>query len=149
WFDYLHGMVGKNYTPLRKALDGAGKYFSTARAYESKVGSDPTTYLACRQNFAILTTDGYWNNNNNEDAESNYTGTKLSGDEEDGITITGPNNQSYKYLKAAPYWYSGLGDYADTTTLADVAMHYWKTDLRTADVSGYSGSAENRVPYSA
>ena len=27
-------------------------------------------------------------------------------------------------------------------------MHYWKTDLRTADVSGYAGSADNRVPYS-
>ena len=29
-------------------------------------------------------------------------------------------------------------------TLADIAMHYWKTDLRTSDVSGYAGSAENR-----
>ena len=148
WFDHLHGMVGKNYTPLRKALDGAGKYFSTARAYESKFGTDPTTYLACRQNFAILTTDGYWNNNNSEDAESNYTGTKLSGDEEDGVTITGPNNQSFKYEKAPPFYYSGVGDYADTTTLADVAMHYWKTDLRTSDTGASPGSAENRVPYS-
>ncbi len=148
WFDHLHGMTGKNYTPLRKALDGVGRYFSTARAYESKFGSDPTTYLACRQNFAILTTDGYWNNNNNEDAEANYSGANLSGDEEDGVTITGPNNQSFKYEKAPPFYYSGVGDHSDTTTLADVAMHYWKTDLRTTDVSGYAGSAENRVPYS-
>ncbi|MDQ2641857.1 MAG: PilC/PilY family type IV pilus protein [Pseudomonadota bacterium] len=148
WFDHLHGMVGRNYTPLRKALDGAGKYFSTARAYESKFGNDPATYLACRQNFAILTTDGYWNNNNSEDAESNYTGTKISGDEEDGVTITGPNNQSFKYEKTPPFYYSGVGDYNDTTTLADIAMHYWKTDLRTTDVGGYPGSAENRVPYS-
>lgn len=149
WFDHLHGMVGKNYTPLRKALDGAGKYFSTARAYESKFGTEPTTYLACRQNFAILTTDGYWNNNNNEDPESNYSGNKISGDEEDGVTITGPNNQSFKYEKAPPYFYSGVGDYNDDTTLADVAMHYWKTDLRTTDVANHPGSSENRVPSSA
>ena len=61
WFVHLHGMVGKYSTPLRKALDGAGKYFSTERAYQSTVGG-VDTYLACRQNFAILTTDGYWNN---------------------------------------------------------------------------------------
>jgi type IV pilus assembly protein PilY1 len=149
WFDHLHGMVGRNYTPLRKALDGAGRYFSSARAYQSVDSNNQTSYLACRQNFAILTTDGYWNNNNSEDAENNYTGTNLSGDEEDGATITGPNNQSFKYEKSVPYYYSGLGDHSDTTTLADVAMHYWKTDLRTADVSGYAGSAENRVPYSS
>ena len=63
WFDHLHGMDGENSTPLRQALNAAGKYFTTERAYQSTVGSD-TTYLACRQNFAILTTDGYWNNFN-------------------------------------------------------------------------------------
>ena len=65
-----------------------------------------------------------------------------------GSEINGPNNQSYQYEEAAPYWYANLGDYADDTTLADIAMHYWKTDLRTADVAGYAGSADNRVPYS-
>jgi len=149
WFDHLHGMAGKQYTPLRKALSAAGKYFATSKAYESTV-SGTTTYLACRQNFTILTTDGYWNNfNGSDDPDSDYAGTLISGDEEDGATITGPNNQSYKYEKQAPYWYNINGsDRADDTTLADIAMHYWKTDLRTTDVSGYPGSAENRVPYS-
>jgi type IV pilus assembly protein PilY1 len=147
WFDHLHGMQGKAYTPLRKALDAAGKYFSTLRAYESKDASG-TTYLACRQNFAILTTDGYWNNwNGSDDPDSNYSGNKISGDEENGTTITGPNNQTYRYERRAPYWYNGLGDYNDTTTLADIAMHYWKTDLRTSD-DGHPGSADNRVPFS-
>jgi type IV pilus assembly protein PilY1 len=148
WFDHLHGMQGKQYTPLRKALDAAGKYFSTSRAYLAIDDNRVTTYLACRQNFAILTTDGYWNNwNGTDDPDSNYT--SLSGDDKDGTTIVGPNNQSYKYERAAPYWYNIDGsDRNDTTTLADVAMHYWKTDLRTTDVSGFPGSADNRVPFS-
>ncbi|HUQ12593.1 MAG TPA: PilC/PilY family type IV pilus protein, partial [Steroidobacteraceae bacterium] len=147
WFDHLHGMQGQYSTPLRQALNAAGKYFSTPRAYRSTVSGD-TTYLACRQNFAILTTDGYWNNLGGEDPDSRYAGTNISGDEESGSTITGPNAQTFTYTRRAPFWYNNLGDYADTTTLADVAMHYWKTDLRTADVSGYAGSAENRVPIS-
>jgi type IV pilus assembly protein PilY1 len=146
WFDHLHGMVGRNATPLRKALDGAGKYFTSSRAYQSVTGGE-TTYLACRQNFAILTTDGYWNNfGGTDDPDGNYAG--ISGDEESGSVIAGGPDGSYQYLRQAPYWYNGLGDYADDTTLADIAMHYWKTDLRTADVSGYEGSADNKVPYS-
>jgi type IV pilus assembly protein PilY1 len=149
WFDHLHGMVGRQYTPLRKALDGAGKYFSTTRAYRATVDGD-TTYLACRQNFTILTTDGYWNNfGGTDDPDSNYSGTAIRGDEENGTVITGPNNQTYQYQRAAPYWYNIDGsDRSDTTTLADIAMHYWKTDLRTSDAAGYAGSAENRVPTS-
>jgi type IV pilus assembly protein PilY1 len=149
WFDHLHDMQGTYATPLRKALDGAGKYYSTSRAYRATVDGD-TTYLACRQNFTILTTDGYWNNfGGSDDPDSNYSGNNIRGDEEDGSVITGPNNQTYQYERAAPYWYNIDGsDRNDTTTLADVAMHYWKTDLRTTDVSGYAGSAENRVPSS-
>lgn len=147
WFDHLHGMQGQFSTPLRQALNAAGKYFSTERAYQSTVSGD-TTYLACRQNFAILTTDGYWNNYSGEDPDSRYTGTNISGDEESGSQITGPVNDPYTYTKQAPYWYNYAGsDKDDTTTLADVAMHYWKTDLRTSDGS-HPGSAENRVPSS-
>jgi type IV pilus assembly protein PilY1 len=148
WFDHLHAMSGQQYTPLRQALDAAGKYYSTDRAYRSTTSTE-TTYLACRQNFTILTTDGYWNNfNGSDDPDSNYAGALISGDEEDGTEITGPNNQSYTYERAAPYWYNITGsDKDDGTTLADIAMHYWKTDLRTSD-GGHAGSADNRVPYS-
>lgn len=145
WFDHLHGMTAKRYTPLRKALDGAGRYFTSPRAYRSVTNGD-ISYLACRQNFAILTTDGYWNNIGGEDPNSAYG--HISGDDKNGNVISGPNNQSFQYQRAAPYWYNGLGDYNDQTTLADIAMHYWKTDLLTTDVSGFPGSSDNRVPFS-
>lgn len=146
WFQHLHGMEAVRYTPLRKALNGAGQYFTTDRAYLSVDANGNRTYLACRQNFAILTTDGYWNNISGEDPDSAYN--HISGDDKNGTVVTGPNNQTYQYQRSAPYWYNNLGDYNDSSTLADIAMHYWKTDLRTTDVAGYPGSSENRVPFS-
>ncbi len=153
WFDHLHGIRAILSTPLRQALDAAGKYYSSENAYRSKIDSE-ITYLACRQNFTILTTDGYWNNMFGVDPDSDYA--HISGDEKDGFEVTGPDGELYKkpdgskfltYEKAAPYWYD-VPAAEDSTSLADIAMHYWKTDLRTEDVSGYEGSADNRVPVS-
>jgi type IV pilus assembly protein PilY1 len=153
WFDTLHGIEDVKSTPLRQALNAAGQYFATAKAYRSTVDGE-TTYLACRQNFTILTTDGYWNNMDGVDPDSDYT--HISGDEEQGFTIPGPDGEPIKnkdgttfltYRRAAPYWYN-IPAAEDDTSLADIAMHYWKTDLRTTDVSGYEGSAANQVPVS-
>lgn len=87
-------------TPLHGALQRAGRYFSTDDPWKDSTGN----MLACRQNYALLTTDGYWNQ---ADRAGGYT-TKVGNADKD-----------------SPY-----GDsYSDT--LADVAYHYWKTDLKT------------------
>lgn len=114
WFSrLLETDIGTNGTPLRTALNWAGNY------YETKTGNDDpwrqTGYanpLTCRQSFTILTTDGYW---------SDALALPLIGNS-DGT-------------EARPY--------RDThsNTLADIAMHYYKRDLRT-------GIADN-VPTSA
>jgi type IV pilus assembly protein PilY1 len=114
WFQrLLETTIQTAGTPLRTALNWAGNY------YESKTGDDDpwrqTGYanpLTCRQSFTILTTDGYW---------SDVFALNLIGNS-DGT-------------EARPY--------RDThsNTLADVAMYYYKRDLRT-------GIADN-VPTSA
>src|SRR5690606_31319892 len=61
WYSRLHNAIGHDGTPLHGALYQAGQYFSSDAAtgpYGPQTGADQ---LACRQNFAILTTDGYWN----------------------------------------------------------------------------------------
>ncbi|MCG8276167.1 PilC/PilY family type IV pilus protein [Stenotrophomonas sp. NLF4-10] len=116
WYQRLYGTIGYNGTPLHKALDDAGKYFSsnaTTGPYGPGVVSDQ---LSCRQNFTILTTDGYWNNLDIDVGEQ---------DNSSGATITGTDGTSYSYEPSAPYA-SG-----NSNTLADVAMRYWKNDLRT------------------
>ena len=98
-------------TPLRLLLENSGKYFDQAGndADHHLLGFiDPSPIVplkeggACQQNFTLLMSDGYWN------------GTKPNvGNTDAG---TGP--------------YDG-GPHADAyeNTLADVAMHYYETDL--------------------
>ncbi len=105
WFDrLLLTRIDPAGTPLRTSLNWAGNY------YETKTGTDDpwndtarATPLACRQSFSIMTTDGYWS-----DVFSLPGGSKNA----DGT-------------EARPY--------RDThsNTLADVAMYYYKRDLRT------------------
>ncbi|TDK27523.1 hypothetical protein E2F46_04865, partial [Luteimonas aestuarii] len=122
WYARMQGTIGQNGTPLHGALAKAGQYFSSSAANGPYGPQSGTDQLACRQNFTILTTDGYWNN------FSNYAVPVGNSDGTPGATITEPTTgASFTYTPGPPY--------ADTHggangTLADVAMHYWKTNLR-------------------
>jgi len=116
WYARLQGVIGYNGTPLHSALDNAGKYFSSSEATGPYGPQSGASQYSCRQNFAILTTDGYWNNRDIDVGNQ---------DNQRGQPITGVNNQSYTYEPSAPF----KDDHGNT--LADVAMKYWKTDLRT------------------
>ncbi|MGH8107138.1 MAG: pilus assembly protein [Arenimonas sp.] len=144
WFTALHNETKTSGTPLRTALQNAGEYFKLTDSTgpygpETEDASTPRNeQLSCRQNFSILTTDGYWNNTSAtyNDAVGNADGTN-------GSTITGPlginpTGRSYTYN-------ASLGPYSDTNsnTLADVAMHYWKNDLRSDLTNRVLPSTEN------
>lgn len=121
-------------TPLRLALDDAGRYFSRTDdkgPWSSSPGSSGGTDLSCRQSYAILLTDGYWSEGSSYEARSEGI-RNVNVDGLPGSPITDPDGASYTYSAIAPY--------ADSyeNTLADVAMYYWKRDLRT--------DIDNRVP---
>lgn len=118
---YGHPMPSAG-TPLRQALDDVGKYYQRADAlgpWSSTPGVSGGAEYACRQSYAILMTDGYWNGNA-ASTEANKDNDSTSAT----TSITGPNNQSYKYVATSPFKDGRSG------TLADVASYYWKTDLR-------------------
>lgn len=108
-------------TPLRQALDDTGKYFMRTDSrgpWSSTPGVSGGTDYTCRQSYTILMTDGYWNGSGaSSPADANTDGTS-------GPSHTGPNGQTYSYVAQSPFS-DGRSD-----TLADVAMYYWKTDLR-------------------
>lgn len=115
WFNALLGStVPPQGTPLKAALTLAGEYFSRT---DDNGPYGPSPQLSCRRNFTILTTDGYY-----DTATVSGIGNE---DNTSGSTITGPNSQSYQYAPARPY----SDGYSNT--LADIAMYYWKRDLRT------------------
>jgi len=45
-------------TPLREALARVGSYYTTIEPYKNSANGEP---LSCRRNYAVLTTDGAWN----------------------------------------------------------------------------------------
>lgn len=144
WYSRLFAATSQDGTPLRRALDQAGKYFERTDAngpYGPLSGADQLAY-ACRQNFSILTTDGFWNDLNASVMSTNalpgYSFTAPgNSDNLDGTTITGPRNQSYTYEAGRPYSDS------QADTLADVAMRYWKRDLRPDMSNVVPSSAAN------
>lgn len=60
-------------TPLRAALSKAGRYYANK---VSGQGYDPVQY-SCQRNYTLLSTDGYWNNN---DESATYGPFQLTSD---------------------------------------------------------------------
>lgn len=123
WYSKFYAISADGGTPLRPALSKAG------RIYAGQTGTDPVQY-SCQQNFAILSTDGYWN------GSSGYkiNGTSDVGNQDGGST-------------ARPM----LDGLNISDTLSDVAMYYYTTDLRTAALLNCSGAlgtdvCEDNVP---
>ncbi len=131
WFTRLFGASASGTTPLRPALERAGQYFSETGTGGPWGPQATANQFQCRQNFTILTTDGFWNSGNpgttygNSDATADTTAEQK----------TRPDGAPYLYPAGLPF----ADSWSDT--LADIAMHYWKTDLRT--------DLDNIVPVSA
>lgn len=119
-------------TPLRSATQRAGEFLRTEDIawHKEPGGSGNTTAntYSCRPSYHIAMTDGMWTNNGETGANS--------------INPTNHDNRSFTLPDGTSYT-GNIPPYADSTgnTLADVAMHYWGTDLRPTlpnDLSPYT-----------
>ncbi len=110
FFTKLFATLPTSSTPLRAALSAAG------RLYGNKYTYNPVTQ-SCQQNFTFLSTDGYWNNNDETTSYGPYIlGANTAVGNQDG-TASGEDLPQLDGLNIS-------------STLADVAEYYWKTDLR-------------------
>ncbi|HIG40389.1 MAG: PilC/PilY family type IV pilus protein [bacterium] len=119
-------------TPLRQALQGAGRHFECVAddIYGSTIDSSPgdegcPVSVApagnCQQNFTLLITDGFWNGNKFKGTETFIGDADSNNDTNfDGGAFAGSSRRD---------------------TLADVAMHYYERDLHTG--------LDNEVPTTA
>lgn len=105
FYKWLEKLPASGLTPLRRALDRVGGYYSTASGTNNPYAEDPQVSLgtehSCRANYTIMMTDGVWNSSAATTATGNVDGS-------------------------APKPFSD----ATSDTLADVAYYYWKNDLR-------------------
>lgn len=136
WFDRLFAATANSGTPLKVALDRAGQYYADqlteANGVNGPWGPQPAArQFECRQNFTILTTDGFWNDEKDSIPDPDYGNS----DGTSGALITGLPPAERPLDPPPTYTYpdpaKDLG-YADpwSDTLADIAMYYWKRDLR-------------------
>lgn len=118
WYTTLFNITPTTSTPLRSALSIVGRIF----AGQKPVGSaDPVQY-SCQQNFALLTTDGYWNTDASTDVKD------LSGNPV-GNLDSDPIRPQYE------------GPTPSSNSLADAAKYYYETDLRTPALNNCSNGS--------
>lgn len=129
FYSRLQGATASDGTPLHGALQRAGRYFGTDDPWKDSSGN----MLTCRQNYAILTTDGYWNQ------KDGFDGTTLAKyTNSDGKLVSAGNGKG-NVDSGAGYPYQDNIAY----TLADVAYYYWMNDLRPAMTNNVrSGSGD-------
>lgn len=116
-YNWLQSMTFDSGTPLPDAMKRAGEFYRTStpwQAYPNATGNNTQNVYACRPSYHIMMTDGVWNAAASEPANFRH----------DAATFTLPDGRAY--TRAAPY----LDNTANT--LADLAMHYWATDLNTS-----------------
>jgi type IV pilus assembly protein PilY1 len=121
---FLSWLQAKNVsggTPLRRSLQDAGDYFSRdddRGPWGNEPGTnDTSSHAECRQSYTILMTDGEWNGNSPQVGNADRTAGPSH-------TNPKPEGNDFNYQAVSPF----ADDHSNT--LADVAMQYWKTDLR-------------------
>lgn len=118
FFSNLYGSPVGNSTPLRRALAKVGRYYGNRFTGQT----DPLQH-ACQRNYALLTTDGYWNESTNP---VQLDGTTAIGNQ-DGNINTSPrpeydNSQNYTAV-------------------------YERTNYRAGSSFGCSGGRKRYIPF--
>lgn len=128
WADYPNATSGTQSSP---AVSGSFTAYvtldpntglDTLTKTVTDTTNDRTSHKACRRSYALLVTDGYYNESTSEVGVGEVDSTAIStinGATPEGTAITFSYNGSTR-----PYPGGG------TDTMADVAMKYWITDLR-------------------
>ena len=112
-------------TPLRRAADDVGRYFTGAAPWRNSPTNSGSTSLSCRRSYHLLMSDGYWNGA----SAAGVLGFGARADNDDPPSSVGDG------AVVSPSTTPG-------DTLADVAAYYWKTDLD-------GNPANDNVPTSA
>jgi type IV pilus assembly protein PilY1 len=137
FYSKVYAAPTTGYTPLRPALEKIGKYYAGRQRNGSALPSgavDPLQY-SCQRNYSILTTDGYWNRE--DEPSDNYTPTRLNGstaigNPDSGTSIPRPRRDDGRL--SGTNWVTGGSGVSNS--LADIAEYFFDTDLRDPAVAG-------------
>ncbi len=136
FFEKLYAAKTVGWTPLRPALEKIGKYYAkmTLSGASLPAGvADPVQY-ACQRNYAMLSTDGYWNRYDEDKFRTSYQPTRLNGstaigNPDSGVSIARPLLDDGRSLSGN--WVTGGAGVSNS--LADIAQYFYITDLRPGE----------------
>lgn len=136
--DFVYAGQPNGSTPTRGAMTRVGGYFGRSNAgmsennpyYDVASGKE----LSCRRNYSLLVTDGGWNDDPGftqrwADAMG-ASGSVAVGANPDQVITTLPDGRKYDPGSSATLIYGGGPSQRNLSGFADVAFHYWATDLR-------------------
>lgn len=128
---WLYDVDSSGGTPLRSALEGAGRYYeNSTRPWLDDPGSDKSITnpaRECRISATMLMTDGYYGNDTLYVVENS--------DGSDGEEITNGLGEVGQYKAVPPF------SDDQTAKLSDIAAYFWKRDLRS-DIDNYVPTIE-------
>lgn len=129
FYTWLRSVYFNKGTPLPAAMKRAGEYLTTSTPWQKYPGEKSkntaeNTY-ACRPSYHVLMTDGMWN-------ATTSSPSSFRKDDSEFTTPSGANKAGMAYSEIKPFYDK------KSTTLADIAMHYWATDLNE--------DLDNKVP---
>jgi type IV pilus assembly protein PilY1 len=139
WWTSLTGATPSCATPLRAETAKIGRYY----AYKlNATQADPIEY-SCQQNYMLLVTDGYWNETDST-AIKRADGTDIANTDNNVTTAARPFYDGAQASTACPAVGSTRSGESSCRTLADIAYHYYSTDLRTSALGNATNTALGR-----
>jgi type IV pilus assembly protein PilY1 len=123
FYNFFTKMDTSGSTPLVESMTRVGEYYKTTDLngpMASVPGTAIAPILSCRRNYHVMLTDGQWNGTN----------AHLAGDL-DNTSFSLPDGM--QFTPRAPYTKSN-----SASTLGDIALHYWRTDLQPGVINDVS-----------
>ena len=130
WIDTL---TPQGATHSHRMLFNAGQYLKSAPSIDSPWASVPGTkqepMLSCRKSYNLFMTDGGWNETASWEA-SDSVAARLIGNSDGTTRILGDGKTVYDVASDSTTIYRDRFGTSALPTLADLAFHYWATDLQ-------------------
>ena len=145
WFTQLYSIDPNNGTPLQKALARVGEYYSGNGMGYSSGGTDDPVQYSCQANYAILSTDGFWNSlsggNTVAVGNADLTVPTVPTSNLDPAPVTG--------VTAGANWPRPYyeGPTPSSNSVADVSAYYWIKDLRPGMTNNVPVSSADKASW--
>lgn len=157
WYAKFYAIDPSGGTPLRTELTKVGRMFAGQHPFNQN--DDPMQY-SCQQNFALITTDGWWNDSDsgprlidgsqstvgvgNPDHAAGVVTPYFDGSNTSTTSCVATSSSSCKFSSCTA---SHSSYYSSCNTLADAAYYYYWTDLRTPALGNCTGAAVSGTSY--